>query len=214
MAKKELTKDPIFGPVFRLAGVAFVDRQGGGDPRQALAPAVAKLREGISVVIAPEGTRSLTPTLGPFKNGAFHLAREAGVPIVPIVIRNAGELMWRDSLTVKPGTVHVTVLPPIDVSAWPADQVRNKTREVQDLFAETLAHWPGDPRPAAHTPEKDTVPGKAAARKAPVKKAAAKKSVSKRTVSKRTVTKKTATKKSASPEPTVDPPAAPLPPSE
>ena len=214
VAKQELTKDPIFGPVFRFAGVAFVDRQGGGDPRQALAPAVAKLREGISVVIAPEGTRSLTPTLGTFKTGAFHLAREAGVPVVPIVIRNAGELMWRDSLTVKPGTVHVTVLPPIDVSAWPADQVRNKTREVQALFAETLAHWPGDPRPAAHIPEKDTVPAKAAARKAPVKKAAAKKSVSKRTVSKRTVTKKTATKKSASPEPTVDPPAAPLPPSE
>ena len=112
VAKQELTKDPIFGPVFRFAGVAFVDRKGGGNPRDALAPAVAKLNDGISVVIAPEGTRSLTPTLGEFKTGAFHLAREAGVPVVPIVIRNAGELMWRDSLTVKPGTVQVTVLPP------------------------------------------------------------------------------------------------------
>ena len=178
VAKQELTKDPIFGPLFKFAGVAFVDRKGGGSPREALAPAVAKLQEGISVVIAPEGTRSLTPTLGEFKTGAFHLAREAGVPVVPIVIRNAGELMWRDALTIKPGTVQVAVLPPIDVSAWPADQVRNKTREVQAMFEDTLAHWPGDPRPAP----KDPSP--------PKKKAAPRKAAAKKTVAKKTVTKK------------------------
>ena len=47
----------------------------------------------------------------------------------------------------KPGTVQVTVLPPIDVSAWPADQIRAKTAEVQAMFADTLAHWPGGPQP-------------------------------------------------------------------
>jgi putative phosphoserine phosphatase/1-acylglycerol-3-phosphate O-acyltransferase len=187
VAKQELTKDPVFGPVFKFAGVAFVDRQGGRNPREALAPAVAKLNDGISVVIAPEGTRSLTPTLGDFKTGAFHLAREAGVPVVPIVIRNAGELMWRDSLTIKPGTVQVAVLPPIDVSAWPADQVRNKTREVQEMFAETLAHWPGEPRPAPKTPTppKKAAPKKAAPTKAPVKNAPVKKAVAKKTVTKK-----------------------------
>src|SRR5204863_9659181 len=167
-------------------------RQGGADPRAALAPAVAKLAEGISVVIAPEGTRSLTPTLGEFKTGAFHLAREAGVPVVPIAIRNAGELMWRDSLTIKPGTVQVAVLPPIDVSAWPADQIRNKTREVQELFADTLAHWPGEPRPAPKTP---TPPKRTAAAKAAAKKAPAKKTVTKKTVTKKTVTKKSSSAK-------------------
>ena len=192
VAKQELTKDPIFGPVFRFAGVAFVDRQGGGNPRDALAPAVAKLHDGISVVIAPEGTRSLTPTLGEFKTGAFHLAREAGVPVVPIVIRNAGELMWRDSLTIKPGTVQVAVLPPIDVSAWPADQVRNKTREVQALFADTLAHWPGDPRPA---PKDPAPPRRPLQEGRPRQGRSAKKAAAKKTVAKKTVTKKTATKK-------------------
>jgi putative phosphoserine phosphatase/1-acylglycerol-3-phosphate O-acyltransferase len=197
VAKQELTKDPIFGPLFRFAGVAFVDRKGGGSPREALAPAVSKLEEGISVVIAPEGTRSLTPTLGEFKTGAFHLAREAGVPVVPIVIRNAGELMWRDALTIKPGTVQVAVLPPIDVSAWPADQVRNKTREVQEQFADTLAHWPGDPRPAPkepHPPKKKAAPRKAAAKKTVAKKAAAKRSAA----------KKTATRKTSAPRPTAE----------
>ena len=182
VAKQELTKDPVFGPVFRFAGVAFVDRKSGGSPRDALAPAVAKLRDGISVVIAPEGTRSLTPTLGEFKTGAFHLAREAGVPVVPIVIRNAGELMWRDSLTIKPGTVQVAVLPPIDVTAWPADQLRNKTREVQALFEDTLAHWPGEPRPA---PKEPKPPKKAPAKKAPAKKSAAEKAPAKKTTAKK-----------------------------
>jgi len=95
VAKKELANDPGFGLVFRLADVAFVDRHDHAQAMKALEPAVQKLHEGISLVIAPEGTRSATPALGPFKKGAFHVAMQAEVPIVPIVIRNSGELMWR-----------------------------------------------------------------------------------------------------------------------
>ena len=71
-----------------------------------------KLADGVSIAIAPEGTRSLSDRLGPFKKGAFHIAMQAGVPIVPIVIRNAGELMWRNSFWLRPGTVDVRVLEP------------------------------------------------------------------------------------------------------
>ena len=91
--------------MFRLADMAFVDRGNTTQAKAALAPAVARLREGISLVMAPEGTRSATPALGPFKKGAFHVAMQAGVPIVPIVIRNAGELMWRGASTIREGTV-------------------------------------------------------------------------------------------------------------
>lgn len=145
VAKKELKRDPIVGLPFRFAGVAFVDRKGGKDPRKALAPAVEKLREGISIAIAPEGTRSLTPTLGPFKTGAFHLARQAGVPVVPIIIRNAGELMWRDSFTLKSGTIQVVVQPPIDVSQWAENEIRERVAEVRQMYADTLARWPQGP---------------------------------------------------------------------
>jgi putative phosphoserine phosphatase/1-acylglycerol-3-phosphate O-acyltransferase len=145
VAKQELARDPIVGLPFRFAGVAFVDRKGGKDPRKALAPAVEKLKEGISIAIAPEGTRSLTPTMGPFKTGAFHLAREAGVPVVPVIIRNAGELMWRDSFTVKPGTVQVVVKEPIDVSQWDPDEMRERVAEVRKMYADTLARWPQGP---------------------------------------------------------------------
>ena len=105
VAKKEAANVPAFGLMFRLADMAFVDRGNTTQAKAALAPAVARLREGISLVMAPEGTRSATPALGPFKKGAFHVAMQAGVPIVPIVIRNAGELMWRGASTIREGTV-------------------------------------------------------------------------------------------------------------
>jgi len=148
VAKKELAHDPVFGLAFRLAGVAFVDRGGHGDARQALAPAVQRLRDGISVLIAPEGTRSVTPALGEFKKGAFHMAMQAGVPVVPIVIRNAGELMWRDAVTIRPGRVDVAVLPAIAVSAWTTAELTARVAEVRQLYVGTLASWPGPGLPA------------------------------------------------------------------
>jgi HAD superfamily hydrolase (TIGR01490 family) len=147
VAKKELANDPVFGLAFRLAGVAFVDRSGHGDARQALEPAVQRLRDGISVLIAPEGTRSVTPALGEFKKGAFHMAMQAGVPVVPIVIRNAGELMWRDAVTIRPGRVDVVVHPAIAVSAWTTGELTERVAEVRQLYVDTLASWPGSELP-------------------------------------------------------------------
>ncbi|GAA3158795.1 hypothetical protein GCM10010531_07690 [Blastococcus jejuensis] len=143
VAKKELANAPGFGLAFRLADVAFVDR---GDPakaRAALEPAVQRLREGLSLVIAPEGTRSATPTLGPFKKGAFHVAMQAGVPLVPIVIRNAGELMWRGAATIQSGTVQVRVLPPVPTDGWTVDELDARVAEVHEQYVDTLANWSG-----------------------------------------------------------------------
>src|SRR5207249_3713819 len=130
VAKKELANSPGFGLMFRLADVAFVDRQDNAQARKALEPAVQKLRNGISLVIAPEGTRSATPALGPFKKGAFHVALQAGVPIVPIVIRNSGELMWRRARTIHSGTVQIVVLPPIPTAGWVAEDLGSRADEV------------------------------------------------------------------------------------
>ncbi|MBA2348859.1 MAG: HAD-IB family hydrolase [Solirubrobacterales bacterium] len=142
VAKKEAANVPGFGQFFRIAGVAFIDRSDGKKAQEAMAPAVDKLRAGTSLVIAPEGTRSPTPRLGPFKKGAFHLAMQAEVPMVPIVIRNAGEVMWRGAQTVRPGRVEVAVLPPLDTSAWTAETVADHVAEVRAQFVHTLAHWP------------------------------------------------------------------------
>jgi putative phosphoserine phosphatase/1-acylglycerol-3-phosphate O-acyltransferase len=142
VAKKELGHDPLFALIGYVVDVAYVDRANSAQARAALEPAVEKLRSGTSIAIAPEGTRSASQRLGRFKKGAFHLAMQAGVPIVPIVIRNAGDMLWRGSFLIHPGTVDVAVLPPIATDDWRADELGQRVDEVRDQFLETLEHWP------------------------------------------------------------------------
>ncbi|WP_157550680.1 HAD-IB family hydrolase [Nocardioides jensenii] len=148
VAKAEAKKIPGFGQLFQIAGVAFVGRTGNvEEARQALAPAIAKVRDqGFSLALSPEGTRSPTPRLGAFKKGAFHIAMQAGVPMVPIVIRNAGDVMWRGAQTLRPGVVEVVVLPPVDTTDWRVESIDRHVTDVRDQFVRTLAHWPGRPR--------------------------------------------------------------------
>ncbi|MGI5129495.1 HAD-IB family hydrolase [Pseudonocardia sp. CA-107938] len=146
VAKKEAANTPGFGPIFRYADMAFVDRGNTSQAKAALAPAVERLRDGISLVMAPEGTRSPTPALGPFKKGAFHVAMQAGVPIVPVVIRNAGELMWRGASTIREGTVQVAVLPPVPTDGWRTADIDEHVAEVRGMFLDTLADWDGGER--------------------------------------------------------------------
>ena len=97
VGKKELEKDPIMGTLGKLLDGVFIDRD---DPAAALETMHAvedRARKGLSIVIAPEGTRVDTTEVGPFKKGPFRLAMAAGIPIVPIVIRNAELVAARNS---------------------------------------------------------------------------------------------------------------------
>ncbi|MEJ2862929.1 1-acylglycerol-3-phosphate O-acyltransferase [Actinomycetospora flava] len=139
VAKAEAASIPLWGAMFKLAGVAFVDRGNTRQAKEALEPAVRKLRdEGWSLAIAPEGTRSPTPRLGRFKKGAFHIAMQAGVPMVPIVIHDAGEVMWRGHQTLRGGTVHVEVLEPVDTSDWTAATLTEHVEDVRNRFVAVL----------------------------------------------------------------------------
>jgi putative phosphoserine phosphatase/1-acylglycerol-3-phosphate O-acyltransferase len=142
VAKKEAARDPRFAPIGYVADIVYIDRSDSRQARAALEPAVTRIKEGTSMAIAPEGTRSPTPRLGPFKKGAFHLARQADVPIVPVVIRNAGDLMWRGSLVIRSGTIDVAVLPPVSTSGWTAKDTGEHAREIREQFVETLTDWP------------------------------------------------------------------------
>jgi putative phosphoserine phosphatase / 1-acylglycerol-3-phosphate O-acyltransferase len=145
VAKKEVRSVPFFGQVFMLAGVAFVDRGNIKQAKQALEPAVRKIRDdGLSLVISPEGTRTPTPRLTRFKKGPFHIAMQAEVPMVPIVIRNAGEIMWRGAQTLHQGTVEVVVKPPVATSGWERETINEHVEGVRNIFVETLENWPGD----------------------------------------------------------------------
>ena len=143
VAKKEAARDPRFAPMGLLVDVAYIDRGNTKQARAALEPAVDKLRQGVSIGIAPEGTRSPTPRLGRFKKGAFHLAMQGGVPIVPIVIRNAGDVMWKNSPLIRKGTIDVAVLEPVPTDRWTVKTLDKRVAAVRERYLETLSDWPG-----------------------------------------------------------------------
>ena len=101
------------------------------------------LAAGRSVVIAPEGTRSRDGSLGKFKRGAFHMARQAGVPVVPIVIHNATDALPNRAMVIRPAEVKVTVLKPISSDGWRLRDVAIQSRRVRDLYLKTLGRSPG-----------------------------------------------------------------------
>lgn len=138
VAKTEIQKQPLVGPVLKLAGTVFVDRENVRDPQAALQPAVDALQDGKSIVIAPEGTRSKDGKLAEFKRGAFHLARQAGVPVVPIVIHNALDALPNNSMIVRPAEVKVTILQPVLTDDWTLRSVAPATRRVHAAYLEVL----------------------------------------------------------------------------
>jgi putative phosphoserine phosphatase/1-acylglycerol-3-phosphate O-acyltransferase len=142
VAKKELESDPIMGTIGRLMDVAFVDRANSPGSAAALSGVQELLSKGISVVIAPEGTRLDTETVGDFKMGAFNIAFATQTPIVPIVIRNADSVAGRNATSMNPGTVDIAVLPPVSVADWKSDNLKQHRDEVRELFVRTLEDWP------------------------------------------------------------------------
>ncbi len=142
VAKKELEYNPMFGPIGYLADVAYIDRSNSQKAHEQLEPVVEALRAGRSIAIAPEGTRSPTNRLLPFKKGPFHMAMQAGVPVVPIVMRNCGQIMAAHSYVIHPGTVDVAVLPPVSTKDWTKDTLADHVAEVRQMYLDTLADWP------------------------------------------------------------------------
>ena len=142
LAKKELERNPLFGTFGRWMDLAFVDRSGTLSPAEQLKDIEALARGGLSVIVAPEGTRSADGTLGPFKRGAFRIAMATGLPIIPVVLRNAEILGPTDSKVMGSGEVAVAVLAPVDTTTWEADAIGDHIEEVRTSFQRTLDAWP------------------------------------------------------------------------
>ncbi len=116
VGKKELVKVPLFGPSWLACGNIPIDRSDRRAAIRSLELAGETLRrEGAMIIMFPEGTRSDGGEMLPFKKGAFMLALQLGVPIVPVGVSGSREVMPKGSLTVRPGTVTVRVGDPISV---------------------------------------------------------------------------------------------------
>jgi 1-acyl-sn-glycerol-3-phosphate acyltransferase len=136
VAKSELFRIPIWSRAMRESGVIELNRSDRRAALESLKRAGEQIRRGTNVWIAPEGTRSRTGVLGPFKSGGFHLALEAKVRILPVTIDGSMHVMSANSLLMTPGlTVRVIVHEPIDPTAFG----RRKREELTRLVRSTIA---------------------------------------------------------------------------
>ena len=143
VGKKEIGDIPLIGRILEFSGVVLIDRKDTEKAIETMGTLVDTMRiEGKSVCMSPEGTRSITPKLAPFKKGAFHLAIQAGVPVVPIVIQNSSDIMPKGEMIYRPATVEVEVLPPVDTSTWSADTIDEHVASVRTMYLEALGQDP------------------------------------------------------------------------
>ena len=138
VGKQEVRSNPNCGPLFEVAGVVYIDRADTTKAIRALKPAEEAKRQGRSLVIAPEGTRSATPRLGRFKKGAFHIAMQAGVPIVHVVFRNVLDSLPKHALVLRPATIEAVVLPPVDTRGWKREHLDAEIEAIRNRYLEVL----------------------------------------------------------------------------
>ena len=139
--KKEVAKMPFVGWVSKLAGHYFVARDGSSDDTNEVKKIVRELKDGPSVIMAPEGTRSPDGRLLPFKKGGFLIAMMAKVPVVPIVIWGGKNVRKKNSLELHTNkTMLVKILEPIDVDSLPKGKKGREQLEqiVHDRMSEVI----------------------------------------------------------------------------
>ncbi|KAK9673897.1 hypothetical protein RND81_12G197200 [Saponaria officinalis] len=139
IAKKEIVWYPLIGQLYYLSNHLRIDRS---NPNAAIVSlkkaAQAVVRNNLSLILFPEGTRSKNGRLLPFKKGFVHLALQTRLPIVPIVLTGTHKAWRKGSLRVRP--VHITVkyLPPIKTDEWTEDKINDYVNMVHDIFVQNL----------------------------------------------------------------------------
>ena len=140
VAKHELEGVPIFGKALKASGHITIDRQDRGRAVESLELARERLeKESPTVIMFPEGTRSPTGKLQPFKKGAFVLAIQTGVDIVPAAILGSRDIMRKGSYRIRPGTVRVRFGEPISVQGLNIESRNRLTDQAWEALAELQA---------------------------------------------------------------------------
>jgi len=145
--KQELMRIPVFGPAMRRAGYIGIERE---DPRKAvrsMKEAAQKIKGGVSVVMFPEGTRSVDGRLLPFKRGGFNLALKSGCDIVPVAISDSYRIVPKGSLKIKKGSFGIHIGEPISLKGYGRKNINQLMDRVKEAM-EDLMEKGGGPRMA------------------------------------------------------------------
>ena len=119
--KKELRNAPFIGYASAKVGHIFIDRSSPRAAMKSIEDAKKQLVNGVSVVVFPEGTRSRNGKMRPFKKGAFKIAHQLGLPILPVTLIGTNNIMGSGFLNVMPGKVRMIIHEPIDVTKYKDD---------------------------------------------------------------------------------------------
>ncbi|KAJ7167694.1 hypothetical protein C8R46DRAFT_1093848 [Mycena filopes] len=158
MSKESIRFSPL-GPFMMMSGAIFIDRGNSARALRSLDAAVDMMRtKRVSLWMYPEGTRNNQPRpdLLPFKKGGFHLAVQAGLPIIPIVVENYWHLYHKNVF--ESGVIRVRVLPPIPTADLTAADVPDLVTRVRDQMLATLIEISSKASPSAPAPEKPIAP--------------------------------------------------------
>lgn len=136
--KAELRKVPFIAQGCRAIGHIFVDRSNPEQARQAVNTAVAKLKPGTGILFFPEGTRSRSGRLLDFKKGAFRVAIDQKLPVLPVTVIGSRDVMPADSLRITPGTVRLLIHPPVETTQLTLNDLRRLSDEVRTIIADGL----------------------------------------------------------------------------
>lgn len=138
MGKMEAGDIPILGQMLKDAGFILFDRTNREAAIAACDDAAERIKQGYSLCISPEGTRSYSKRMEPFKKGVFHIALQTGVPIVPIVVKNASELWPRGQNFVRPGTLHIEILKPVPTKNWSRETLDENLHKLHQKYLKAL----------------------------------------------------------------------------
>ena len=133
--KRSLYRVPVLGWSLYLAGHVGIDRANAFRARKSLDAAAVRIRGGTSVVTFPEGTRSPDAEVWPFKRGSFLMALQAQVPVVPLSLAGVKRVAPRGIFTLRPGTVHLKIHPPIATAGLHAEAAESLAAEVRRVVA-------------------------------------------------------------------------------
>lgn len=138
MMKKELMRVPFLGWACKMVGHIAVDRSNAMKAAETLNAAKKTLKNGTSVVFFPEGSRTKTGKMGPFKRGAFVTAKEIGLPVAPVTIIGTFNIKKPGEKIIRPGKVILKIQPPVILKAETKDAMINEMDHVHAVIEANL----------------------------------------------------------------------------